>query len=671
MNNLFSFDEYKKEVRLNESRLFHHRNKLNEGIIFGKKWRQHKASKLVDKILKEEIELGKEFEERIKITMDELAETCGKLDGGKRKVSEFTQKVNEIITEINKVTFDALTLLGDQNIDFSGFKRSVVMANVVKLGALLSPVKNGMMIRKAYHYFIGLIKQTVRRDLVMLMINFDQFQNIIMQKSMESAESARSMQDIATAEGEIMGSYNSALKHVFQGNTKALKDLETAQKIMEKDLKQKRDLMKNDPVSSLLMNSYDNTYKTTAETIKSYIGEDNQKQLEALKTGISRLGQGDEDLSVYGELLIAAAEEKALKASNTIHNNFLKMSEVFKLTNQKKLIDLISEAEKEEQKKYKKETRDKKDKFNIKFKEEKLKFIEGEFDKIKHDLRDIKLEDIKKLKEDNVKFSFKDEKLDVDEKEEKISKYEIIETYLSIHTDELKDYSDDLRMLIYVDDADEDNYPYTYYSYIDILSDQIAKSLTRENHNDDECYIDLYKTESMEGINKILTVFNKKGKDDQKRILKYVNDDVIKINYKTLLEKLHELLDKLTGKDKREIKKYLSLKKDVEGSESVKKYQELKKWYEVYCKYKSTTSYPEKKKNAEEQYRDIADEILSDEDIAKKLGLENNKVDNFTSTKNPLNPPVKLKIKISSDSYKEWKDSFEEMKKYKNNDYKK
>mgnify|MGYP003296402027 CR=1 FL=1 len=45
------------------------------------------------------------------------------------------------------------------------------------------------MTRKAYKYFLGIIKQTIRRNLLVIQLNFDQFENLILQKSFENEDS--------------------------------------------------------------------------------------------------------------------------------------------------------------------------------------------------------------------------------------------------------------------------------------------------------------------------------------------------------------------------------------------------------------------------------------------------------------------------------------------------
>ena len=70
------------------------------------------------------------------------------------------------------------------------------------------------------------------------------------------------------------------------------------------------------------------------------------------------------DLVPYGELLISAAEEYAINTNHGINNNFIKMSSVFNLENQKKLIELIKNTQDENLKEIKKkqEEQDYKDK---------------------------------------------------------------------------------------------------------------------------------------------------------------------------------------------------------------------------------------------------------------------------------------------------------------------
>lgn len=645
MNNLLDFEEFKQKLRLIERQMLDDklsiRKKVNEGVMT--KWKKMKASLFVDRVLKEEIELGKAFEERIKETMERLSKACEELEGKSKKGSEFTKQVNNIIKDINNISFDTLSLIGDQNIDFSGFRNSVIMSNVVQWGALLSPVRNFMMIRKAYHYFLGLIKQTIRKDLVMLIVNFDQFQSVILQKSTEATGNAQKEREIGEMSEKIWGEVQNVITSQLN---------KTQQDAMLKLMKERREMMKDeqkrDAAYNDYMDAYNNTYKVTAESIKQLLNDDNQKQLEALKTGINKLGTGDEDLTVYGELLISSAEEHALKASNKIHDNFLKMSEVFKLSNQKNLIDLIAEAEKAEIRRIRKENNKNKDKFDIEVKEEQLKFVKSEFKKIKKELdvklSDITIDDIKKLKDESAEFTYTNDKLSRTPKEEKMTKYKILITYLSLENDEsietLKNCSDDLKMLV----DTQENHDNSYYSYMDTLSDSIEKSLVKK---DDNCYIDLMVLNSVDDILDVIKKFNLLNYDDetknkQRRILKYISENVIKIeNYDRLLDKFQELSNLNKDIDSRikenpqdNIKKYFEYLKELNMWNEWDRYERK---YELY-----------KEKKGREDGGDI---------------IEPKKPDFDKPSEKPefKDEHIQLKVEINNDRYEKWKDTFKKM----------
>ena len=124
-------------------------------------------------------------------------------------------------------------------------------------------------------------------------------------------------------------------------------NLEAFKKAQDIAIKQNRENTKNNPLRSLWEDQHNNTYTRTLEQIKQYINEDSQKELDALKNSITKMAGNDVELGPYGELLIAAAEEYAVHTNHGINNNFIKMSSVFNLDNQKKLIDLIVATQKE------------------------------------------------------------------------------------------------------------------------------------------------------------------------------------------------------------------------------------------------------------------------------------------------------------------------------------
>lgn len=679
MNNLLDFEQYRQHLRLIEQQIIKQEMKhINEsrepgGLIT--KWKKFRSSLFVDRILKEEIELGKEFEERIKSTMEELSKTCKELEGKTKKGSEFTKKINDTISDINKISFDTLSLLGDQKIDFGGFRMSVIMSNVVQFGVLFSPIRNMLMIRKAYHYFLGLIKQTIRKDLISLMINFDQFQNIILQKTHESITNAQSNSEMDRLMYEMDGVYKDAIRQNFKGE---VRKVESTLKMIEQKRKQIEFDRKSDTVNGLF-NNFDNTYKATAENIKTLVNDDSQKQLDALKNGISKLGQGDEDLTVYGEMLISAAEEKALKSSNTIHTNFLKMSEVFKLSNQKTLIELIEAAEKEETKKIKKEMSRQKEEFDIEVKEEEIKFFKDEFKKItdEYDLSTITLKQLDELKEKNVRFTYKNDDMNRETPDKNYSKYFIIVTCLQNYDDiyELDKCSYDLQMLI----PREDNH-YNIYNYIDVMGEDLYKTLV--DNEDDKYFIDIKNINNNDKIENILKMFDCSTDRKEKRVktaLKYISENIVKFDYKELLYKFNEIGESTDDYDfdgiGKKLTKFTEEMNSYKSSSEYKEYQKKKKDYDDWKNYdyqeKSLISKIERLKDRKRS-SDVIKKAEKELEALKKRHEELKKRPP-TEPKKPDGEPkldIELTVDINKKSYNDLKDAFKKMKEYSDNDYK-
>lgn len=651
MNNLLDFEEYRYKFHLNENTIssFKFTSKVNEGLMT--KWKKYRATKMVDKILHEEIELGKNFEERIKETMQKLEQACKDLGNKSKKGSDFTKNINKIISEINNVSFDTLSLIGEQNIDFSGFRNSIIMYNVIKLGVLLSPIKNYLMIKKAYEYFIGLVKQTIRRDLVMLIINFDQFQSVILQKSTEAFKNAITNREIGEMTEKI---WNEASTIISNQTTMSKSVRDQMLKMMKERRELLKDSEKRDAAYNDYMDAYNNTYRTTAESIKQLLNDDNQKQLEAIRNSILKIGGSDDSLSVYGELLISSAEEHALKSSNTIHDNFLKMSEVFKLSNQKELIDLIAEAEKNENKKISKEIKKNREKFNIERDEDKIKFIKDEFNKLKDDLnlKKITIDDINKLKQENVEFTYENSELEKEPYEEKISKYNILISYLSSDTKEsnhiLKKCSPDVKMLI----PTPDNYENTYYSYLDYLSDPIEKSLVRKNNNDDECYINFMVLNSVDDIISVINKFNilnydENTKNKQLKILKYINDESsipVKIEgYERLLDKFKEMSE---------------LNKDIDKHVKDNPQENIKEYFNYLNRLNMYNEW-DRYRRLLDRWKTTKDKEGPDVVEPKKPDCEEIKEDDKPKFEGEH---IQLKVKINVDRYKTWKSVFQKIK---------
>ena len=390
MKNILTFEDYKKmNIRQVESVIYRQfmedniKAEVNEGFIRNA---INKASgKFIQNALADEIEKGKELEKSIKEALDGLnkgfEEISKNIDSNKEnnknsksKLASI-EKVKEAIKAVQSQAFDTLTMIGSGGeIDFAGFLGSATVAAAVNFGILFSPIRSLYITRKAYKYFLGIIKQTIRRNLLVIQLNFDQFENLILQKSFETEEDSEFSTKIETM-SEVMRTLTEQLcgektKFLKGSKNQVLKDkIEVIRKNMSDEYKRYKENSKHNPLSSLWSDQYNNTYTKTLEQIKQYINDDSQKELDALKNSITKMAGNDVELVPYGELLISAAEEYAIHTNHGINNNFIKMSSVFNLDNQKKLIELIKDSQDEKLK----ENDRKQQKINTKKAEEKLK----------------------------------------------------------------------------------------------------------------------------------------------------------------------------------------------------------------------------------------------------------------------------------------------------------
>ena len=370
MNNILTFEDYKKMcIRQVESVIYRQfieddikdEEIVNEGLI--RKAINKAASKFIQHALADEIEKGKELEKRIKEALDGLDKGFDdikqKINGNQQGVDpksklDALEKVKEAIKAVQSQAFDTLTMIGSEGeIDFGGFLGSSTVITAAHFGVLFSPVSAIFMTRKAYKYFLGIIKQTIRRNLLIIQLNFDQFENLILQKSFEAEDDGGEMftkidtlnDVINKIQLELCGKDTSLLGLNKSKKLKSFLDnLNATQKLA---IKQNDMMRKNNPFSSLWADQHNNTYTRTLEQIKQYINDDSQKELDSLKTSIQKMAGNDPDLIPFGELMIAAAEEYAIHTNHGINNNFIKMSSVFNLENQKKLIELIQATQNE------------------------------------------------------------------------------------------------------------------------------------------------------------------------------------------------------------------------------------------------------------------------------------------------------------------------------------
>ena len=490
MNNIKSFNEYTHQ----ELEVIAYDNVLNEGLrsFFNKR-----AAAKVRAELADEIEMSKSIMDGIQTGLDSLNENFDAIkkeiedtdnEQIKGKKQETLDAIMKILENSRKNTWDLNQLIDEGEIDYTGFTANVGIASVVYFGILLTPFRATILIHKGYKYFFNIIKNTIRKALVMLQLNFDQFENLIITKGFQSMDYLQS-DDSAAKVSEFYGSINSQLfgERGSLSGKRGSKELELKLKAAKQQFDQQMKLDKQAQQADNVVNCldmYNNTYTKSLETLRSYSQDDVQKNLDAIKTSMSKLAGQDVDLQTYSELLIAAAEEHAYAVSSSIYNKFAKMTEVFSLPNQKKMIDLIMDANKEHQKEAKRLMKERKANKNfqetVKINSKKetdglevFKSLEGvDIGDIEEGEEGLKKYDTSKIKADKWTYSEFTKLKDTDQ--------ESLEIWLGLHPEVLKKCDESLQ--VYIDT------PFKNSEYIDSLIDYIAPCISN-NENVEESVI--------------------------------------------------------------------------------------------------------------------------------------------------------------------------------------
>lgn len=492
MNNILNFNEYngqELEVIAYEN-ILNEKNSLNSGIrgFFNKR-----AASKVRAELSEEIEMSKTIMEGIQSGLETLNENFDVIKKSIEDADNDTKKgekqkaLDEIIGLIEtskKNTWDLNELIDEGEIDYMGFTANVGIASVAYFGILLTPFRAAVMIHKGYNYFFNIVKNTVRKALVMLQLNFDQFENLIITKGFQSAGWIQTIDtnekitefymqletELVGKGGIIKGKQAEKIKNKLQLARDKAKQMREGEKIAQQ----------NENAYNCL-DQYNNTYTRSLETLRQYSQEDVQKHLDAIKTSMSKLAGQEADLQTYSELIIAAAEEHAYKVSSSIYNKFAKMTEVFSLPNQQKLIDLIQEANKEQLSIAKKARKEKKaaDELQKVLDDENKTESEGleifnSLDSVKIGKRDEETKRFEKSEIEASGWTYEEfKKLDDD-------KQDAFEKWLAIHPEVLEKCDDTLQVTIYTP------YNEAYHTYIDSLIDYVWPCIEDEV---DESYI--------------------------------------------------------------------------------------------------------------------------------------------------------------------------------------
>ncbi len=474
MNNIKSFNEYTGQ----ELERVVYDNVLNEKSML-RGFFNKRAARKVKSELAEEIEMSKAIMEGIQNGLETLNENFDiikkSIDGDKSDESRGEKKkaldaIVKIIETSRNNTWDLNQLIDEGEIDYTGFTANIGIASVAYFGILFTPFRSIVMIHKGYNYFFNIIKNTIRKALVMLQLNFDQFENLIITKGFQSMDY---VQDIAASQ-KLDDTIDAILKELCGEKTGMIKSKSKAADYRKNiDIAYKRVKIENDKNKKLKQSSdtynnldpYNNTYTRSLEVLRQYSQDDVQKHLDSIKTSMSKLAGQDADLQVFSELIIAAAEEHAYKVSSSIYNKFAKMTEVFSLPNQKKLIDLIHAATTEDVEAAQKKAKDIE---AVKLKEAAEK-AEDEGAGIFSSLDGVKLG---KMNDETKKYDGKDieadnwtydefNKLDDDKKQ-------TLDRWLNGHPEVLKKCDDTLQIALKPDN---------YYEYVDMLIDYVGNCL--------------------------------------------------------------------------------------------------------------------------------------------------------------------------------------------------
>ena len=499
MNNILSFNEYTGQ----ELERVVYDNVLNEKSIL-RGFFNKRAARKVKSELAEEIEMSKTIMEGIQSGLETLNENFDIIkkdiesdkSGKKGEKEKVLDSIKKIIEDSRNNTWDINQLIDEGEIDYTGFTANVGIASIAYFGILFTPFRSIVMIHKGYNYFFNIVKNTIRKALVMLQLNFDQFENLIITKGFQSAGYLQD-QDTSVKISEFYGKLQSKLFDEKSGSLVGKKGSAYAKEQMQLAKQQIDAMMKADKIRNLSDNAYNcldqynNTYTRSLETLRQYSQDDVQKHLDAIKTSMSKLAGQEADLQVFSELILAAAEEHAYKVSTSIYNKFAKMTEVFSLPNQQKLIDLIQAATKEKQDAAEEEKKKRENAEELK----KASEFEDEGAGIFSSLDGIKLG---KMNDETKKYDGKDieasnwtydefNKLDDDKKQ-------TLDRWLNGHPEVLEKCDDTLQIALKPDN---------YNEYVDMLIDYVGNCLVDTNSKKkNESYILDFGQYLMESIKK-------------------------------------------------------------------------------------------------------------------------------------------------------------------------
>jgi len=498
MHNILDFTEYKNQVRLYEERLVLEQIKtrpINEGMILStiRNKINDKATIFTQMALSEEIEMMKNLEKEIKAQFGELekhydekmkrlknAPYFAKFKRENPKAKEFYNGLKTRFERIDKANFNFIKIVETNQVDLSAFLKNATMAVFVNFGVMFIPTRSIFLLKKAYKYFIGIIKQTIHKDMLYFMLNFDDFRNAVLLDSQDEYVQDSTLEK----EKEKIDQAEEILQSMLTNSNMSSSDRKTLREIIDQKIKVSERRMKLNQNSRSSINfstRYDNTYKNTLERLKTFSIEDDQKYLEGIKKGMQGLALDEVDTKSFVELIISAAEESAFEVSNAIHTEFIKLVGFFSLMEQKELMDMLR-RENNEYEKIKKENQAKRDKeLQTEATEKRDKFLNSEGPKIFKEIVEDNKGNGKKQRDAYLKIG--KEKINDKDTNKDYTKKEIFDGWLS-HIDKdsntYKNWNDNHKKIkpllkLYLDkvlpNVEDDIKGESYLKYANLLVD--------------------------------------------------------------------------------------------------------------------------------------------------------------------------------------------------------
>lgn len=319
----------------------------NELLLEGVKERFERKSvrgfNFIKSQIKKELELLDDTNKRIHDSTIEIEKNCNKILKTAKNNPEntkFVKNLNKTLEEISNTNFDIFYLIGKINLSFVKFSAQIAGANLVDIGIIFTPIRNIQIIKIGYQLFIAYIKRDLQKYIYCINLAFTQFQTQVIKAAQSSDDTNYSGQEIwKNAIAKLEGSLQTALSSDIGALSKSMKAL---QGLVKDSAQQERwGLQNTERTWDAFM--YSNIYDTISNEIKQTNQDAANQEIDSLKSLLQAIPHGDEQLGKYATIVEHVANVAAQNVNQTMANNFLKLCEIFKVTNQKNISDVLKQ----------------------------------------------------------------------------------------------------------------------------------------------------------------------------------------------------------------------------------------------------------------------------------------------------------------------------------------